>query len=107
MKAIVAYLKVTTQNGKSEVGFVFGKAKLAPQPELTIPRQELCAAVLAVEIAELIDEEMDLKFDSITYYSDSKVVLGYIHNQTRRIYVYVSNRVQRIWQSMSPEQTRK
>ena len=49
-------------------------------------------------------EEMDLKFDSIKYYTDSRVVLGYIHNQTRRFYVYVNNRVQRICQSSAPEQ---
>ena len=108
VKAIsaVVYLKLTTEDGKSKVSFVFGKARLAPQPEITVPRLELCAAVLAVEIAELVVEEMDLNFDRITYYSDSKVVLGYIHNQARRFYVYVNNRVQRIRQSSSPEQWR-
>ena len=102
--AAVAYLKATT--GHTEVGFIFGKAKLAPQPDLSIPRLELCAAVLAVEIAELIVGEMDLEVDCITYYSDSKVVLGYIPNQARRFFVYVNNRVQRIRQSTSPDQWR-
>lgn len=88
--------KLTTEDGKSEVSFVFGKARLAPQPEITVPRLELCAAVLTVEIAELVVEEMDLKFDHITCFTDSKVVLGYIHNQARWFYVYVNNRVQRI-----------
>lgn len=43
VKAIsaVAYLKVTHQSGCSEVGFVSGKAKLAPAPEPTVPRLEL------------------------------------------------------------------
>ena len=38
------------------------------------------------------------------YYSDSRVVLGYITNETRRFYVYVSNRVERIRKTSSPEQ---
>ncbi len=83
-----------------------GKAKLAPRPEHTVPRLELCAAVLAVELADLISAELDLQLDAITYYSDSKVVLGYICNETRRFYVYVSNRVQRIRRSSNPEQWR-
>ncbi|XP_025760446.1 uncharacterized protein LOC112845098 [Oreochromis niloticus] len=52
----------------------------------------------------MIVAEMDTTFDNITYYTDSKVVLGYIHNQSRRFYVYVHNRVQRILQSPCPGQ---
>ncbi|XP_034052316.1 uncharacterized protein LOC117532859 [Gymnodraco acuticeps] len=33
--AAVAYIKVTDAEAKSELGFLFGKAKLAPQPEVT------------------------------------------------------------------------
>jgi len=104
--AAVGYLKVTDQHGHTAVNFLFGKSKLAPQPDITVPRLELCAAVLAVEIAELIVEEMDMTFDHIWYYTDSKVVLGYICNQTRRFYVYVNNRIQRIHKSSLPAQWR-
>ncbi|XP_026139629.1 uncharacterized protein LOC113116023 [Carassius auratus] len=85
-------------------GFVFGKTKLAPRPDLTVPRLELCAAVLAVEIADMVVEEIGLQFNSIQFYTDSKVVLGYIHNRTKRFYVYVNNRIQRILQSSTPSQ---
>ena len=103
--AAVCYLKSTQPDGKVHMSFVFGKAKLAPSHATTIPRLELCAAVLAVQITELIMEEQAIKPHSITYYSDSKVVLGYIANETRRFYVYVSNRVERIRKS-SPEEWR-
>ncbi|KAI4896990.1 hypothetical protein NFI96_001373, partial [Prochilodus magdalenae] len=102
--AAVAYVRTTDASSNVEVGFMFGKAKLAPRPETTVPRLELCAAVLAVEIADMIVDEMDTIFDAVTFYSDSKVVLGYIHNESRRFYVYVSNRVQRIRRSTSPQQ---
>ncbi|XP_054870215.1 uncharacterized protein LOC118471342 [Amphiprion ocellaris] len=104
--AAVAYLRVTDAAGNNSVRFVMGKAKLTPCPEQTVPRLELCAAVLAVELADLISTELDLSLDAVTYYLDSKVVLGYVHNETRRFYVYVSNRVQRIRRSSRPDQWR-
>lgn len=81
-----------------------GKAKLTPRPEQTIPRMEVCAAVLAVELADLISEKLDIQLDSTPFYTDSKVVLGYIYNEVRRFYVYVSNRVIRIQRSSDPDQ---
>ncbi|KAL2082436.1 hypothetical protein ACEWY4_022254 [Coilia grayii] len=99
----VAYLRAI-QEDMVDIGFVMGKSKLAPQSDPTIPRLELCAAVLAVEMAELIQDELDLKLDSTKYYTDSKVVLGYIYNESKRFYVYVHNRVQRIRHSTNPEQ---
>ncbi|XP_075533172.1 uncharacterized protein LOC142566217 [Dermacentor variabilis] len=102
--AAVAYLRVTDKQGDRHVGFVMGKAKLAPQPEHTIPRLELCAAVLAVEMTDSILRELGFRPNSVTFYTDSKVVLGYIYNETRRFYVYVANRVQRIRSSTQPEQ---
>ncbi len=57
-------------------GFVLGKARLAPRPEQTIPRLEWCAAVMAVDMAELITFQIDIVCDAVTFYTDSKVVLG-------------------------------
>lgn len=104
--AAVAYMKITDGIECSRVGFVMGKAKLTPQPEHSVPRLELCAAVLAVELAELIASEIDVRIDATTFHTDSKVVLGYIHNETRRFYVYVNNRVLRIRRSTRPKQWR-
>lgn len=56
--------------GKSHIGFAMGKVKLSPHPEHTVPRLELCAAVLAVELADLVADDIDLQLDIITYYSD-------------------------------------
>ncbi|XP_075743964.1 uncharacterized protein LOC142802802 [Rhipicephalus microplus] len=55
-------------------------------------------------MADTILRELDFQPSSVTFYTDSKVVLGYIHNKTRRFYVYVANRVQRIRASTRPGQ---
>ncbi len=104
--AAVSYIKVFQKNGQVHVSFVFGKAKLAPPHATTIPRLELCAAVLGIEITEVVIEELAVQPHSVTYYTDSKITLGCILNETRRFYVYVGNRVQRIRKSSSPDQWR-
>ena len=55
-----------------------------PVQVTSIPRLELCAAVLAVQASTRSLKEIDMKIDDITYYTDSKVVLGYIQNSSRR-----------------------
>lgn len=99
-----AYIKVEDDQGHNSVRFLMGKGKLAPPRGHTIPRLELCGAVLATELAEIISIQLDIPLDSMHYYTDSKVVLGYISNCTRRFYTYVSNRVDRILKISTADQ---
>ncbi|XP_071950805.1 uncharacterized protein [Antedon mediterranea] len=100
--AAVSYLKTTGEDGHIHVRFMIGKVKAAT----TIPRLELCGAVLAAEIVELVQAELDLPIDEVYFFTDSKVVLGYICNTTRRFHMYVCNRVNRIHRSTDPKQWR-
>ena len=102
--AAVAYIKMFRADEKCEFGFVFGKSKLSPKHGHTIPRLELCSAVLASEIATAVKSHLDIPIDATYFYSDSKVVLGYLNNRTRRFYTYVSNRVERILRVSQAEQ---
>ena len=45
-----------------------------------------------MKIAQVMVEHLLLKLDSIDFFSDSRVVLGYINNETKRFYTYVANR---------------
>ncbi|XP_062610110.1 uncharacterized protein LOC134271902 [Saccostrea cucullata] len=94
--AAVAYLKVFTESGSHDSGFLLGKGKVVPVHGHTIPRLELCAAVMAVDLAETINEQMDIDREAFHFYTDSRIVLGYISNDSRRFHVYVANRVGRI-----------
>ncbi|GFR64086.1 Gag-pol fusion polyprotein, partial [Elysia marginata] len=103
--AAVAYLEVRREHNR-EIGFVMGKAKLAPKSGHTVPRLELCGAVLAVELYQTISEHLGVPLEHVAFHTDSKVVLGYISNETRRFYTYVSNRVEKIRSVTSPAQWR-
>lgn len=99
------YLREVDEQGKVHCAFVMGKARVAPLKITTIPRMELQAAVTTVKISRLLRKELKLP-DSITEYfwTDSKVVLGYIRNEARRFHVYVANRVQFIKESTDTSQ---
>lgn len=53
----VAYIRAVDIEGHSHVGFCMGKSKLAPRHSHTVPRLELCAAVFAVELADMLVDE--------------------------------------------------
>lgn len=98
----VAYLKVN-HTDRTDIGFLLGKSKLAPTHGHTVPRLELCSAVLASEVASIVIDNLDHKIDHIQFYSDSRIVLGYLYNTSRRYYTYVSNRVHKILKVSSAE----
>ena len=102
--AAAAYSVGCIDNNTETIRLVLGKAKVAPKSGHTIPRLELCAAVLAVEVFKTIHEHLELTFDKVLFFTDSKVVLGYIKNRSRRFYTYVSNRVAKILHYSKPEQ---
>ncbi|PFX32634.1 hypothetical protein AWC38_SpisGene2588 [Stylophora pistillata] len=78
--------------------------KVAPAQTTSIPCLELLAMVLALQAVDKIVKEIDMEINKITFYVDSKVVLGYIQNESRRFYVYIANRVQTILKISSPKQ---
>ena len=55
----VSYLRTIQHTGEVQVSFVLGKAKLMPTHATTIPRLELCAAVMGVELTKVITEELE------------------------------------------------
>ena len=91
-----SYLRLVNEEGQVSCSFVMGKARVVPLRPMTIPRLELAAALMSVKIAAFLDQELDYENITHTYWTDSKVVLGYIANEAKRFHVYVANRVQQI-----------
>lgn len=69
--AAAAYLKVNHY-----IGFIMGKSKLAPSAGHSIPRLELCGAVLATEIGEFVSDHLSIPTSSNRSFTECKVVLG-------------------------------
>ena len=101
-----SYLRLVDENGRIHCSLVLGKARVAPLRSVTIPRLELTAVTVSVRVASVLKKELDYEELQDLYWTDSKVVLGFISNESRRFHVYVANRVQFIRDLTSPEQWR-
>ena len=88
-----AYARWELQDGKFNARFIAAKSRVAPLKELTMPRLELQAAVLASRLGKSILEESRLKFERVRYLSDSRVALAWIQGQSRSYKPFVSARV--------------
>ena len=99
-----SYLRLVNEDGRIHCAFVMGKSRVAPLKPVTIPRLELTAVVCSVRVSEQIHRDLNYPVDQNFLWTDSKVVLGYISNKSRRFHVFVSNRVQEIQDSTSATQ---
>ena len=81
------------QAGAVHVAFVSANSRVPTQAATTIPRLELCASAdLAISTHE-IALTLKIPIANVFLYTDSRIVLGYLTNTTRRISVYVTRRV--------------
>lgn len=82
--------------GQCHCSLVMSKARVVPLKPITIPRLELSAAVVSVKISSMLQQELNFSDVEEVYWTDSKIVLGYIANDSRRFHVFVANRLQLI-----------
>ena len=69
-------------------------------------RLELTTAVVSVRVSDLLRKQLDLDITTEVFWTDSRVVLGYIANDVRRFHIFVANRVQEIQEKSSLKQWR-
>ncbi|XP_060083746.1 uncharacterized protein LOC132563002 [Ylistrum balloti] len=60
---IAIYLRLRNQDGEIYCTFVLGKSRVAPLKVITITRMELTAANVAVKLAKLVSEQLDMQID--------------------------------------------
>ncbi|XP_025192641.1 uncharacterized protein LOC112592702 [Melanaphis sacchari] len=102
------YMRSMKCDGSMEVHLYTSKSRVAPMKPSTIPRLELCGALLAAELAN--DTLAELKAlniivapSNVYLWSDSSIVIAWL--QSKSLFsAYISNRLARILDVSSPNQ---
>lgn len=104
------YLRVINTQGLCYSQLYSSKSRVAPIGQTTIPRLELCGAVLLSNLvndvySELQKLNISLSTNHFTYWTDSSIVLAWI-NCCQPLKPYVANRVAQILDISNVDQWR-
>ncbi|KAG7506302.1 hypothetical protein JOB18_002350 [Solea senegalensis] len=92
----VAYLRTAIKKGQVHLSFILARSRVASNCIHSIPRLELCAALVAAQLTSLLAKELTLEVAHTTLWSDSTTVLTWLHSQSCRFKVFVGAKVAEI-----------
>ncbi|GFY02557.1 integrase_H2C2 domain-containing protein [Trichonephila clavipes] len=98
------YLKSISALGEVKVYLVTSKSRVSPLKQISIPRLELCGAVLAAKLMKNVKEALNHHITAVHFWSDSTIVISWIHRESRELKTFVANRVSKIHQLSSCHQ---
>ena len=95
--ACAAYVEAQYSGSESAFSLLMSKSRLAPRDQVSLPRLELLAALIAVRLKEFLFQQMRIKFDSVRFYTDSMIAYHWATSSRPGNWkTYVSNRVSEI-----------
>ncbi|KAH9639415.1 hypothetical protein HF086_002104 [Spodoptera exigua] len=97
--AACGYIRSVSITGNVTVRLLIAKSRVSPlKQHLTMPRLELCAAMLGTQLAKKVSDSLRLNINSKHYWSDSTIVLGWLKSPRKNLKQFVYNRINEILQ---------
>lgn len=91
-----AYLRSIDNDNNVLVKLLCSKGKVAPIKPVTIPRLELCGAVVGARLYKKIVDSLRSRFHRIVFWTDSTIVLGWLRVPPNLLKTFVQNRTTEI-----------
>ncbi|GBM94329.1 hypothetical protein AVEN_78406-1 [Araneus ventricosus] len=86
------YLQYPSSESKSTY-MLYSKSCVAPINPVTIPRLELCAALLLSQMTQRVIKALNLTISAVVLYSDSTIVLAWMKKPPQEFKTFVYHRV--------------
>lgn len=94
--ACCVYLRVIHVDGSISCNLIAAKTKVAPVRVITIPRLELCGALLLANLTRKCIQALQIDDFTLTTWCDSKIVLAWLATHPTKWTTFVANRVSQI-----------
>nr|XP_034194563.1 uncharacterized protein LOC117610841 [Osmia lignaria] len=98
--AAAVYIRSVLQDGTVCVRLVMAKSRVAPVKTVSVPRLELCAALLLARLLKFVQTALKIEIECHCW-TDSSITLTWVNRSPSRWKTFVANRVAKI-QSIVP-----
>ncbi len=99
----VVYLRVLYHDSTVSTSLIMAKSKVSPLKHVTIPKLELCGALLLSKLLSYVCHVLHISTGSIYAWTDSSIVLHWLQTPTHLLKTFVANRVGEILSNISQD----